>query len=361
MAIGLVANAVFVWTTDTRLERQLAAIRAAGDPLTLAELARPPIPPEKNAATYLRRAEAGIEGILREVGAVPGFWQFFHTEDSMPSEIQKALKAAFTAYPDVIPLVQQAAACPDYDAQLDYTLSAGEFIAKMLPVLQNVRDAGRVLQFRVRLLIAEGNCDEAVRTALLLFRLAHHYERNPALTGYLVAATIQGIAVDCANAALQAGPVSKEVRQALDAELVHQETLEGYKWALKSDRVLTLGIFAQFPFRHFWLIGRGAWNRRESEYLDKMRTLLALLREPIPYRQAENIIIEKPYDQNWEMHGDPIGEWEREPFLMVPATLLCAARTQAKIRSLRVLNALQTHAASRDRRDAEAQRAWLAD
>ena len=29
---------------------------------------------------------------------------------------------------------------------------------------------------------------------------------------------------------------------------------------------------------------------------------------------------------------------------MVPATLLCAARTQAEIRSLRVLNALQTHA-----------------
>ena len=32
VAIGLVANACFVWITDTRLERQLAAIRAAGDP-----------------------------------------------------------------------------------------------------------------------------------------------------------------------------------------------------------------------------------------------------------------------------------------------------------------------------------------
>ena len=29
VAIGLIANAVFVWTTDTRLERQVAAIRAA--------------------------------------------------------------------------------------------------------------------------------------------------------------------------------------------------------------------------------------------------------------------------------------------------------------------------------------------
>ena len=65
-AIGLVANAVFVWTTDTRLERQLAAIRAAGDPVRLADLARPPIPPEKNAATFLRRAKAGATRLKKK-------------------------------------------------------------------------------------------------------------------------------------------------------------------------------------------------------------------------------------------------------------------------------------------------------
>ena len=62
VAIGLIANAWFVWTTDRRLEGQLAAIRAAGEPLTLADLARKPIPPEQNAATYLRRAEARCHG-----------------------------------------------------------------------------------------------------------------------------------------------------------------------------------------------------------------------------------------------------------------------------------------------------------
>ena len=75
VAIGLVANAMFVWTTDTRLERQLAEIRAAGDPLTLADLAPKPIPPEKNAATYLRRAEADVEAIENEI-EVPDFMAF---------------------------------------------------------------------------------------------------------------------------------------------------------------------------------------------------------------------------------------------------------------------------------------------
>ena len=43
VAVGLVANAVFVRITDAQLQRQLAAIRKADDPLTLAELAPKPI------------------------------------------------------------------------------------------------------------------------------------------------------------------------------------------------------------------------------------------------------------------------------------------------------------------------------
>ena len=49
------------------LSGQLAAIRKAGDPLTLADLARKPIPPEKNAATYLRQAEADVTAIQNEM------------------------------------------------------------------------------------------------------------------------------------------------------------------------------------------------------------------------------------------------------------------------------------------------------
>ncbi len=229
----------------------MAEIRAAGDPLTLADLAPKPVPAENNAATYLRRAQAGTDAIYKEAEAVPGFWEYFNTKDPMPAEIQKALKAAFTAYPYTISLFQQAAACPDYDAQLDYTDSPRELFNELISVVEKIRNYGRVLQFRVRLDVAEGNYDEAARTTLLLFRLAHHCERNPAITGYLVAVTIQGIAVDYANSVLQAGPVSKGVREALDTELARQERMEGYTWALKSDRVLTLGNFVAVSLSTF--------------------------------------------------------------------------------------------------------------
>ena len=190
MAIGLVANAVFVWTTDTRLERQLAAIRAAGDPLTLAELAPKPIPPEKNAATYLRRAEADMAAIEKEtmnvhpVSECPGFL--------MPPEDQKTVKAALAAYPNVIPLLEQAAACPDYDARIGlHASSQGVHHDKLLDVVQKSRSAARVLHYRATLLVAEGNRDEAVRTALVIFRLARHFDHNPMLVGYLVAIAVR--------------------------------------------------------------------------------------------------------------------------------------------------------------------------
>jgi hypothetical protein len=189
LGIALIANAIFVWTTDSRLERQLAEIRAAGDPVTLADLARPPIPPEKNAATYLRRAEADLAAIEKEtmnvhsVSECPGF--------IMPVEDQRVVRAAFAAYPNVIPLLQQAATCPDYDAELDYTLSPQEFLAKMIDVIGKTRRPGRVLGYRAALLVAEGNRDEAVRTALLIFRLARHFDRDPMIVNYLVALAVR--------------------------------------------------------------------------------------------------------------------------------------------------------------------------
>ena len=91
-AILLIANAVFVWTTDARLERQLEEIRKAGDPLTLADLARKPIPPEKNAATYLRQAEADVKAIENEMEQwnerekLPDFWRYFDEKQPMPEK-----------------------------------------------------------------------------------------------------------------------------------------------------------------------------------------------------------------------------------------------------------------------------------
>ncbi len=334
VAIALIANAIFVWITDSRFERQLAQIHAAGDPVTLADLARPPIPPEKNAATYLRRAEADLTAIEKETMNVrptsecPGFVM-------LPAD-QKTVRAAFAAYPNVIPLLEQAAACPDYDAELDYTLPSREFQEKLLSFVNTLRSPGRALAYRASLLIADGKRDEAVRTSLLIFRLARHLDHNPTIVCYLVSLAVRGSAIQSANKALQTGPVSKEVRDALDAELAVQERMEGFASAFKSERPYNVSAFNDIPGSNFWLFGRGFWNTERSACLELYSSCIALAGDPRPYRQIDQTLDDK-------------GKKGIMASLLFPALKAAyegVARIKAYIRCLRVLNALQTHVAA---------------
>ena len=52
IAILLMLNVYFVWSTGTQLEGRLVALRQAGDPIQLADLAREPIPPSKTQTYF---------------------------------------------------------------------------------------------------------------------------------------------------------------------------------------------------------------------------------------------------------------------------------------------------------------------
>ena len=109
---------------------------------------------------------------IRTVEKVPRFWDWFNTQAPMPADIQKAVKAAFVAHPRKLPLLRQAVDCPDCNAPLKWLPSHEGFCLEGSAVVQGLRPAARVLTFRVRLLAAEGNYDEALRTALTIFRLS---------------------------------------------------------------------------------------------------------------------------------------------------------------------------------------------
>jgi tetratricopeptide (TPR) repeat protein len=263
VAIGLVANACFVWITDIRLERQLAALRAAGDPISLAELAPKPIPPEKNAATYLRQAEPGVNAINEIVfgGKSCETWvkRWEHTR-LMPAEGLALVRKALHRYPKVIPLLERAAACPDYNPQVSYVVDSDGYFDGLVPLFQATRPASRVLEWRANLLLSQGKLDEAVQSGLVALRLADHYSRNPTVVGYLVALTARNIALGTINLALQSGRVSEGTRGALDADLALQESLESYIRMVKGFRAIEADGFHNDPRHNFWLISRGLWN-----------------------------------------------------------------------------------------------------
>jgi hypothetical protein len=344
VAVLLIANAWFVWTTDTRLEKQLAAIRAAGDPLTLADLARPPIPPEKNAATYLRQAEAEVTAIEHEI------WQWIEAEKQMelsqylsekhpmPEKMRKAMNAIYAKHPRAIELLQQAADCPDYDVQL-CLLSPEQHLTQLILIGQQLRRSMRVLQYRSLQLASDGNSNEAARLALAILRIARHLKRNPTVVYYFSSACLQGTAIEAANYALQLGPVSKDIRQALDAELAIQERTDGFAWAFKSDRAFTLDVNRCDPQRNFWLYSRGRWNQHESEYLDEIQVFLDAAHDPRSFRETTQTI--EKFNANVSFIT---GTYAQELFLSLQGIYCYVTQIRAKIRCLRVLIVLQNYA-----------------
>ena len=64
----LVVNAFMSWRVETRFQAKVEAIRAAGDPASIAELKPEPIPAEENAAAHMDKLEPRLNEFSKEYG-----------------------------------------------------------------------------------------------------------------------------------------------------------------------------------------------------------------------------------------------------------------------------------------------------
>ena len=328
MVILLLVAAVWVSRSAARLEQRIEAVRAAGDPLSLADLACEPIPPETNAAVFLRRAEADLEAIGKELLSV------YESESycaGRPTGVElKTIGSALEAYPNVIPLLERAADCPDYDSQPDYSLDPPVFLASFLQA-QNLRPAARLLKARALFLQSEGKPDEALEQCVLMLRLARHFDREPLTLSYLVAVACRGVAVDTTNQVLRSGPVSKSARDALEAELALHDNIDAFRWALKSERAFGMDSYRAIPARNWWPI-RAMWDNDAAAYLDVIDQHLKLASQP-----HSQVAAAGPVSDAGSRRA--VLTQLAEPAIL--AGRVAADNNRAAIRCLRVLNALQ--------------------
>src|SRR5437016_1213569 len=69
VGVGLIWFAVVNARATAQIEERIQKLRSAGEPVSLKDLARKPIPPENNAATYLDQAKKDVEAIQKAVHA----------------------------------------------------------------------------------------------------------------------------------------------------------------------------------------------------------------------------------------------------------------------------------------------------
>ncbi len=322
VAILLIASAVRIYIISARLNAKLKEIRAAGDPICIADLAPASIPAEQNAAIPLRRIRDDVNAFYEEVKE---YYQSENYETGRPTESQlKAMEAAFHAYPELVPTIQQAMALDGFDRGLDYSLPPEDFVAAICDDTGPERAIARVLTSHVTVLRARGRSDEAVRASIPLFQFARHIEHDAVLVQFLVAIAIRSIGIEAADEALRSGTLSDETRKLLDSELALADPFPGYIKALKAEIAFGIDSFNSFPFRI-------QWNREALNYLDTLEDEI---------RMAEG-----PNTSFCGTDRKAIATSDGKVFASLVQPALKSARdaterTLATIRTLRVLNAL---------------------
>jgi hypothetical protein len=332
IAILLIVAAIYSWILGKQLEKKLAVIKEAGDPICLAGLARKPIPPEQNGATYLLRAKDDMNAVEKEIYDLKSFQEDRYEPDEM-----KKLKETLDAYPKIYPLLQQAAACPDFDYQLDYSLKPKKFLESLLEQGNSgsIRTPARYLQARAKLLIFQGDRDGAMQSAILMLQLSRQAERESILITYLVTKAVTGMAVNCVFEILQAGPVSDQTRTALDAELSLHGSMDQFRKTLKSERAYSLDYFRYELFRP-WILS----NHWQLTFLDAFDDILNSPSDQYSDWAAKIDIKSTKYNpiSNYTNLANILMDLTRPAY---HAALVATSRTQAQIREIRIINALQ--------------------
>jgi hypothetical protein len=337
IAALLVLNTIYVWSTGTRLEKRLAALRSAGEPVQLADLARQPIPPETNAETFLLRAEDDLDAVQKELLALYPE-KAFPTKTPSPADRDK-LEKLFAAYPKLLPLLEQAADCPDYAPHIDGTLPPAFFINPTMARVARHRRLARVLRAYSALRMAQGRPDDALAAQILVLRLARAWRREPLLIGYLVTLACDSVAMDGVNQILQAASVSPASRQALDAEIALHDDLDGLRWAFQSERAYALSSCRELFGSTIWP-PRVAINQVMFGFLDLFD--LHLENTARPFTQTTTL---SNAGASYSGMLNPLHTLVTHLEPSLTNSRQAAERARALSRSLRVLNALQTHQA----------------
>jgi hypothetical protein len=277
VGLGLISWAVTNARATARVAEGIAALRAAGEPTTLADLRRKPIPPESNAMTYLDQAAPAVKAMVSAVFAVEE--QATEEErkavgDNGPSPaILAAMRDALAAHPDVMPLFERAAACPDFDWQWDFNLTSQSFMESMLTErFSALRNVWRVLGYQAHVQLADGRRDDALRTCLTMLKLTRLPHHEPCVVNFLVGMAVRSHSIRVTEQVLASGPVSPELHAELEAELARQDLAAAYRESLRSERAFGNDCFRDIGMPYHF---QSLFKNDHCDYLDLIAFAIA--------------------------------------------------------------------------------------
>jgi len=256
IAILLIVNMILNGWAGAKLEAKLKKLRAAGQPVCIADLAPRPIPDEQNAAVRLlhmqpelkRFDKAMVEFEERTPLGKEYVERTDKNENVLPTAVQAAaMQAILDNFGDLFLAVDEAATCRQYASQLDFAVDQPHFIENMIGDGSiPIRSVARLLSWKMQVLTVQGQGDQAVKTGIQLLHLTRLYDEEPTLVNALIGFACRGIAVQRLNQTLRSGSISADGRVALEAELARHDDPQHFVEVLRTERALSLDAIASF-------------------------------------------------------------------------------------------------------------------
>jgi hypothetical protein len=252
-AVGaiLLHSGLNIWASF-QLNREVAALRARHEPLTVPEVFDGAVSEAQNAAPLYLAAEAALR-LSPEARQQLESWS--DAAKLLPAEVLDQNRAAFD-------LVRRAAGRPACRFDVDWS---NPMMAR-LPHLPAARRLARLMRNQAVREAGAGQTDAALGDAEALFRMSRHFAAEPTLISILVARSIEREGYTALAAVLAAAPLSP---QQLDRA---QQILPAGDWpatmdrAMIAERAFGLWCFENLP------ADPGAWGVLNPEHEPRPRS-----------------------------------------------------------------------------------------
>jgi hypothetical protein len=235
--IALVAHSSFSVYSSILLNRELATIRAKGDPLRFADLKPPAIPDSRNAFLVYQQASKALHFSTAERIALNT------STRSMTRESEKLAEAALRKNARALELARKAAAMPDCRFPIDWSGNPTRF---NFPYSKEIRELCRLLYIQAKSEAKNGNHLAALRDSRAIFGMTHHFSNEPLLIGYAVAQSMNTLAHGALAYAIEDAPLTVTQARAFQASLPRDDWTKSFRHALVGERAMGLYVVEGF-------------------------------------------------------------------------------------------------------------------
>ncbi len=334
----LAVNGIMAWQTEARENAIKAAIRAKGDPASIADLKPAPIPDDQNAAAQIAALASELKAFEKEYVTFlqdTDLGKAYDESDALPTAEQAAeMRKILDKHKAMRDGNDRAARCDAWASVGDYSVNHTMFIEQLLNRVQDFRTVMRYARWELEVLLVEGQRDKAVRRGIDMLKLARLHESEPTLVAYLVTVAVRRTAIDGLDKTLAAGPISAEVRRALDEELARGERPGQFGAILRLERGAAMDASLAVAGPVIRMLGWPAKRHFLGAY-EMLEEVIALADGPWPEFRK--------HTKNWGARDVDTGHGVLANLLApaIAASVEARDRDLALIRSLRALNALQ--------------------